>query len=338
MRTYSLAFLGFGNVGRALAALLARKAGELTHTYGLSARVTGVASRRQGWLANADGLETLVPPGQAPRGGLDPAPTGLAAWLKASRADILFEMTSLDPHTGQPALDHVRQALELGVHVVTANKGPVVYGYQELSDLAERSGKRFLFESTVMDGTPIFSLFREALPAARLLRFRGILNSTTNFILTEMESGRDFDDAVRKAQAIGIAETDPSADIDGWDAAVKVCALATVLMHVPLKPAQVERTGIRGLSAEEVRASRASGRPYKLVCRAERTEAGVAARVAPEQLRLSDPLAAVSGTSSAVHFETDVLPGLSVFEHDPGPETTAYGLLADFVRIARDET
>jgi len=170
-----------------------------------------------------------------------------------------------------------------------------------------------------------------------VLRFRGILNSTTNFILTEMESGSGFDDAVRKAQAMGIAETDPSADIDGWDAAVKVSVLATVLMEYPLSPAGVERIGIRELSADAVRAGRAAGRPYKLVCRADRTEAGLDASVAPEQLPLTDPLASVSGTSSAVHFETDVLPGLSIIEHEPGPETTAYGLLADFLRIVHDE-
>ncbi len=338
MRTYELAFLGFGNVARALAGLLARKAEELRHSFGISWRVTGVASRRLGWLANPNGLELDVPPGAAPRGGTAPAPVGLSDWLRVSGAQILFEMTSLQPQTGQPALDHVRQALRQGLHVITANKGPVVYGYRELRDLAAQTGRRFLFESTVMDGTPIFSLFREALPAARLLRFRGVLNSTTNYILTEMEAGCGFDEAVHKAQAIGIAETDPGVDIDGWDAAVKVSALVTVLMDIPFSPSRVERAGIRGLSAEAVRAGRAAGRPFKLLCSAERTASGVAARVAPEQLDLTDPLASVSGTSSAVHFETDVLPGLSVFEHNPGPETTAYGLLADFLRIVQDES
>ncbi len=337
MRSYALAFLGYGNVGRALAALLRRKADDLAEGAGLALRVTGVASRKLGWIANPDGLDLDIPVGTAPQAGDGSAPSCLGDWLGACRAGILVEMTSLDPQSGQPALDFVRQALRQGLHVVTANKGPVVYGYRELRDLAARAGRRFLFESTVMDGTPIFSLFREALPAARLLRFRGILNSTTNFVLTEIEAGRSFDEAVRKAQAIGIAETDPSADIDGWDAAVKVCALATVLMDSPLEPAGVDRTGIRGLSSEVIRAARKSGRPYKLICRAERTATGVVARVAPEQIPLTDPLASVDGTSSAIHFVTDVLPGLSIFEHGPGPETTAYGLLADVLRIARDE-
>ena len=234
MKTYNLALLGFGNVGRAFVRLLQRKADELRDKYGLGWRVTGVATRRLGWLTN--------PSGFVPEGLLaDPAEhatrnADLHAWLTASQADVLFEITSLNAQTGQPAIDHLRAALEHGAHAITANKGPLVHAYRELSELALARGRRFLFESTVMDGAPIFSLFREALPGANLLRFRGILNSTTNFILSEMEAGRSFAEAVRQAQAIGIAETDPSADVDGWDAAVKVSALATVLMGLPLKP------------------------------------------------------------------------------------------------------
>jgi homoserine dehydrogenase len=218
---------------------------------------------------------------------------------------------------------------------VTANKGPVVYAYKALRDLAAARGRRFMFESTVMDGAPIFSLFRESLPAANLLRFRGILNSTTNFILTEMEAGRSFEEAVKQAQVIGIAETDPSADIDGWDAAVKVAALVTVLMDLPLKPADIQREGIRALTGEQVRAARLEGKPYKLVCCAEREGDQVRASICPEQVPLSDPLSAVSGTSSLVHFETDMLTGLTITEHDPSPETTAYGMLADFINAVK---
>lgn len=338
MRTYRLAFLGFGHVGRALAGLLQRKRAELADRYGVAWQLTGLASRRLGWIAAPDGLDwetvaTAPRPGRVQ--GADAA--GLEPWLEASQAEVLFEMTSLNSATGQPALDYLRTALGCGVHAITANKGPVVHGYRELRDLAFARGKRFLFESTVMDGAPIFSLFRQALPVANLLRFRGILNSTTNYILGEIEAGLSLEAAVRQAQAMGIAEADPSADIDGWDATVKVCALATVLMGSPLLPDQVRRTGIRGLSPEQVRRARREGRPFKLVCRAERREAGVDARVGPEQVSLDDPLAAVSGTSSVIHLETDVLSGLTLVEHDPGPETTAYGMLADFVDIVRQE-
>jgi homoserine dehydrogenase len=208
----------------------------------------------------------------------------------------------------------------------------VVHGYGELSSLAASKGKRFLFESAVMDGAPIFSLFRENLPALELRGFHGILNSTTNVILGGMEKGLSFEESLKKAQEAGVAETDPSHDIEGWDAAVKVAALVTVLMGVPISLNTIHREGIAGLSGEMVRAARAAGKPYKLVCRARRTGQGVTASVRPEQVPLSDPLASVSGTSSLVSFETDIFPGLAITETDGGVEATAYGMLADFVR------
>ena len=156
--------------------------------------------------------------------------------------------------------------------------------------------------------------------------------ATTNVILSSMEDGLDFEEALRKAQEIGVAETDPSHDIDGWDAAVKVAALVTVLMGVPIRLDEIKREGIGRLTGEVVRAARTAGKPYKLVCRAQRTNAGVAASVGPEQLPLADPLAWVAGTSSVVFFETDIFPGLAITETNPGVETTAYGMLADFIR------
>lgn len=182
-----------------------------------------------------------------------------------------------------------------------------------------------------MDGTPIFSMFPHSLPAVELSGFRGILNSTTNVVLTEMEKGLTLDAAVKRAQEIGVAETDPSDDLDGWDAAVKVAALVIVLMGEPIKLDEIERIGIRAVSPNEVRAARAAGMRYKLICRAERTNDAIRASVRPEQLPMTDPLALLEGTTSALRFETDVF-GLSIIEHKPGVVATAYGLLADFIR------
>jgi len=196
-------------------------------------------------------------------------------------------------------------------------------------------GVRFAYESTVMDGAPIFSLFRETLPGANLLGFRGILNSTTNMILTRMEKGQDFEAAVDFTRQIGISETDPSGDIDGWDAAVKVAALVTVLMGVPMKPQQVDRTGIRGITTEDILDGLAKGKRWKLVCSARRDSKRVLARVAPELVRPESALYNVEGTTSLVQFETDVLGLLTIIEQDPGPGTTAYGCLADFINAVR---
>jgi homoserine dehydrogenase len=264
--------------------------------------------------------------------GISSQSSDIRAWLLASRADVLFEATSLDPKAGQPAIDHIRAALEMGAHAITANKGPVVYACEDLLCLAEKHKRRFLFESTVMDGVPIFSMFRSGLPAVRLTGFHGILNSTTNVILSGMEEGLSFEESLKRAQELGVAETDASHDIDGWDAAVKTAALVRVLMGQRILLEQIERIGIRGLTAEQVRAARAAGTPYKLVCRAHITECGLTARVRPEQVPASDPMASVSGTSSIIAFETDIFPELVITENNPGLQATAYGMLADFVR------
>lgn len=301
--------------------------------YDIRWRLTGVATRRAGWVADPEGLNPLALLNghwPASRGSLM-ACQNVAEWLEQSRADVFFETSSLEPHTGRPAIDHLEEALRHGAHAISANKGPVVHAYQALTNLAREQGKKFLCESTVMDGVPIFSLFPSGLPAVEMRGFSGVLNSTTNVVLSEIEKGASFEDAVKRAQALGIAETDPSNDIDGWDSAVKVVALAVVLMGVPVSLEQVQRTGIRDLSEEKIRNARGAGMRYKLVCRAERRGTGIDCSVRPELLLGSDPLANLEGTSSAIHFDLDVF-GLSLVEHNPGIDATAYGLLADFIR------
>jgi homoserine dehydrogenase len=334
-----LAFLGFGNVGRALARLLETKRTHLADVYGLRTRVVAIGTGRHGAIMRPEGIDAVgaamaVEAGRSISGLDTPAPADGVAFVRALEADVLLESIPVDYRTGQPALGCLEAALSRGLHVVSANKGPVVHGYRRLTDLARQHGVRYLFESAVMDGAPIFSLWREALPAARLTSFRGILNSTTNLILTQMEAGRTYAQALAYAQSIGIAETDPSGDVLGWDAAVKVAALVTVLMDEPLTPERVERRGIDGLALEQIETAKRDGRRWKLVCSAEHTPAGLVARVQPELIDPSDPLYTVMGTSSAVTFVTDVLPSLTVTEGDPGPLTTAYGMLADLLRAS----
>ena len=264
-----------------------------------------------------------------------PHNTNVREWLSAAHADVFFEATSLNVKSGQPAVDHISAALEHGAHAITANKGPIVHAYRELRNLAAARDRRFLFESTVMDGVPIFSLF-DQLPAIHLQGFHGILNSTTNVILGEMEQGHSFDEALKKAQSLGVAETDATHDIDGWDAAVKTAALTTVLMDIPIRLDQIERQGIRDLTPQALRNARRDGWPFKLVCRAQRVGDGVKASVAPEKVLASSPMGKISATSSYIFFETDIFPGLALTEENPGLYATAYGLLADFVRTATE--
>jgi homoserine dehydrogenase len=342
---YNLAFIGFGNVARALVRLLERKRRLLQSQYNITCSITGIATGRHGFAINPDGLDVnkameLVESKQ-PISPLSTFPVkGSLEVIQHSSASVMFENSPVDHHSGQPAIDHVRAALEAGQHVVTANKGTVVHGYRELSQLAKSKGRRFLFESTVLGGAPLFSVFRETFPLAELHSFKGILNATTNLILSRMENGETFEEAVKYCQSIGIAETDPSADVDGWDAAIKVAALVTVLMDVPFKPQDVERKGIREITPGMVGQAKGSGRRYKLVCSAERVGETVKARVAPELVGPSSPLYGIMNSSSGVTFRTDVLPDYSVTITERegmqgGPVETAYGLFADFVSLAK---
>lgn len=344
MKQISLALVGFGNVGQAFARLLMQKEEMLARDFGIQFLVTGIRTGRHGSAITSGGINLnraleLVRLGQS----LDilsgrPSPLDGKEWIYAVNADALIETTPVNQYTGQPAIMHLQTALGKGMHAITANKGPVVHGYQLLKDLAAARGKRFLFESAVMDGAPIFSLFRGPLPAIELRGFTGILNSCTNLLIGLMEEGRSFPDAVKYAQSIGIAETDPSADIEGWDASIKLAALATVLMDIPLTPQEVDRKGIEDLTQEDIRAAKDAGERWKLVCRAKRDgNQLVLAQVKPERVKPDSPLFSINGTSSYVQFETDVLPGLGIVEGNPGPETTAYGLLADLLNALRGQ-
>lgn len=341
MKTYRLAFLGFGNVGKALAELFINKRDELRERYGIEFMVTGIATGHHGAAINPDGLDIEAALAAAK------ARQDLSAFSQAALpqnekdfvlrcgADVIFESIPVNYQSGQPALDALRVSLEQGMHAITANKGPVIHGYEELRRLAADRGKKFFFEATVMDGAPIFSLFRNALPGANLRSFCGVLNSTTNMILSLMEYGNTFEQAVAHCQEIGIAETNPDGDIDGWDAAIKTALLVTILMDYPLKPDQVDRTGIRQITLQEVLMAEQSCKRWKLICKAERQGNQVSASVKPELVTPDMPVYHVEGTSSYIQFETDVLGQLSIMETDPGPHTTAFGMFADFLNAVR---
>jgi homoserine dehydrogenase len=342
---YNLALIGFGNVARALARLLLRKQDLLKSQHDVTFSFTGIATGRHGFAVNPDGLDIeeslrFVESGKS----IFPLSTfqvsDSLSVIQHSQAHVMFENSPVNTQTGQPALDHIRTALELGMHAITANKGPVVHGYRELTALARTKGKVFGFESTVLGGSPVFSVLRETFPLAELSSFKGILNATTNIILSRMENGESYEDAVKYCQSVGVAETDPTNDVDGWDAAIKVAALITVLMDTPFTPQQVNPTGIRGITSDKIAKAKAAGKRYKLVCSAEKAGDQIHARVAPELLDASSPLYGMMNSSTGVTFRTDVLPDYSITVSERegmagGPIETAYGLFADFARLAR---
>jgi homoserine dehydrogenase len=340
---FKLALLGFGNVGQALVELLLEKRDDLLESPGLDFLIVGLASGRHGRAVNTEGLpiREVLESYQAGK-SLDNFSTSKLKsseeFIEQCGADVLFESTPVDYQTGEPALGYLRQALELGMHAITANKGPVVHGFSELNALAIKNGLSFLFESTVMDGAPVFSIARCGMPGARIQGFSGILNSTTNLILSRMEEGETQEQAIQYAQSIGIAETDPSGDLDGWDAAVKVAALINVLMDTPFTPDQVDRLGIRGLTPDQIQDAAEKGKRWKLVSSAQidpNSSRGIHAEVKPKEIGPESPLYNVSGTSAILEIHSDVLGKISLLEDNPSPRTTAYGMLADFLNAVR---
>src|SRR6185503_2938734 len=292
-----LAFIGFGNVARSFARILAARANQLDEEYGLHCKTSAIATGTHGCVTSHDGIDLIEAVACIERGG---QLTG----LNKKSVDVMFETTPLDIEAGEPAITHIRTALARGLHVVTANKGPIAFAYSELKTLAKNHGVQFRFEGTVMDGTPIFNLVERCLPGTRVLGFSGVLNSTTNLILTGMESGQSFEESLTEAQRRGIAEANADYDVDGWDAAVKAVALANVLMNADARPADVKRSGIRGTSMKDLEAAAASGNVIRLVARAEQSANGIGLVVRPELVPCASVFGSLGGTSNALVIKT----------------------------------
>jgi homoserine dehydrogenase len=331
--------VGFGNVGRRLAEILAdRRAHPGLAALDLS--VVGITTGSHGALADPSGLDLgrALAAYHADAGFTDAhrdfAPLDTAAAIGTIECDVVIELSPLSvAGRGEPAISHVRLALERGRHVITANKGPVAWAYPELSALARERGRRFLHEATVMDGAPVFNLARCCLSGNAILRIDGVLNSTTNVVLCAMERGEAFDEAVVEAQRLGVAEADPRHDLDGWDAAVKLAVLANALMSGSLSPEGVERECVTAGLRERVERARADGKRIKMVCEVFREGGAVRGRVAARELSADHPFARVEGTASIIRFSTDILGTLLVAEDAPDLSTTAYGVIADLFAL-----
>jgi homoserine dehydrogenase len=340
-----LALVGFGNVARRFVRLLQERRDRLRDDYDLTCRITGIATRHHGALYAAEGLDALhaadiVESGNtlstdgAPQTSSVSGAGDVIACLSRSQARlrVVIETTTLDIAAGQPAIEHVRLGLAGGCDVVTANKGPAAFAYRELAALAADRGRSFLFEGAVMDGIPIFNLVRETMPNVGVIGFRGVVNSTTNHILTALEDGEAFGPALARMQAEGIAEADPSLDVDGWDAAAKTAALANVFLDARITPHDVEREGIGESSAAKARSAREHGRRLRLVA-----SAGVDRRPSVRLVELpdSDLLAGLRGTNNALILETDTLGAIAICQLDGGLTHTAYALLSDLITVRR---
>ena len=343
----TLVLIGFGNVARRFVKLLGETADRLDFTW----KVAAISTRRHGSVIDADGVDmrrasTTVEGGQSldrldasprERSGIDVI-RQVADAMADDAAEgrlVCIETTVLDIDRGEPAVSHVRAALEGQAHVVTANKGPAAFAYHELDALAESVDRRFFFEGAVMDGVPVFNLVRETMPAIAVEGFRGVINTTCNFILSELERGVEFERALADMQARGIAEADPTLDIEGWDAAAKTAALVNVLMGGVITPHHVSRTGIRDVTAMDVREAAARNKRIRLVASASRHGGKVQARVEPELLDHADPLAGLVDLNNALYLSTDLLGEVGIVQRGGSLTQTAYALLSDVSRISK---
>ncbi len=323
MKGADLCVIGFGNVGRALAKLLIARSADAPF------RVVSIVTAHHGWWVDVNGIDLseALQVKDLPSKGPPPAIADLPG-------DVLVELTTLDPRTGQPAYDHMAEALRARKHVVTANKGPIAHRYDELRQLAAATDRALRFEATLADCLPVFDLRRSALPLAEIRRIRGIVSSTTNHILSAAARGVRFDDALAEARRLGVAEADPRSDLEGWDAAAKATILANVLMGARIRIDDVSREIIDGAATRDAARVAREGARLRPLIEVAQHEGRVVASFGPRRLDPMDPLFAVDGLSMALELETDLAGRVVVQLHDPHLEQVAYAVLTDLLEIA----
>lgn len=337
---YRLNLIGFGVVGQGLAEILEQKREILKAKYGFEFVITAVSDKIKGSAYKPEGLEIRKLLTLATTNHLDAYPQAITGWdaiktIKEAEGDVVVEATYTDIKTGGEALGHIRTAFQVGKSVVTSNKGPIALAYKELSTMAKEKGLFLGFEGTVMSGTPVISLATKNLAGAKITGFEGIVNGTTNFILTRMEMGFEYAEALREAQRLGYAEAVPDADVEGWDAVAKVTILANLLLDADIKPSEVDRTGITCISLDHIKDAKSEGKRYKLMAQAFVEEGKVCASVMPRRIPLTDPLAAVMGATNAITFYTDLLEKVMIIGPGAGKKETGFAILSDLLAMHR---
>ncbi len=341
MKSLRLSLAGFGVVGQGFLELLHKKQEQLRLAYDIDARLVGVGNARHGFIYREDGLDipTLLELGAHKRPLTDYESARhwatILEGLQETGANVLVEATSTNLRDAEPALSHIVTALRLGAHVVTANKGPGALAGLDLLALARQQGVQLRMESSVMAGTPVISTILEGMAGASIQAVRGILNGTTNYILSAMAGGRSYAEVLAEAQALGYAETDPTADVEGHDALAKTLILAALVFNHPLKQEQVALQGITGVSVEDIRQAASEGKRIKLIAAIRRNGEQLEASVSPQALSLDDPLARVDGATNALAIQADTLSEVTIIGPGAGALPTAQGLLADVLACAR---
>lgn len=343
MKTLKICMTGFGNVGKRFCELLVEKQDYLQNNYGYHIVITGIATRSKGTLMNVNGLDlTKVLAMMNTLGKFDSSYEDYIvgdafAMIEKSAGDVFLELSTLSMEDGEPATTYIKKAFERNMHVITANKGPEAWHYKELIGIAKSKNLQYLCETAVMGGTPVLNLVSETLHGAEIFGFRGILNATSNYVLCCLEKGLSYEQAIKQAQNIGLAEADPSIDMDGWDGASKICAMTNILMDCEINPKMVQVESLSHITKEDIEKAREEGYKIKYICEAKKDTATntVSVIVSPQRLPMSDTFSNVNDTSSAVTFYTDLAGEITIITTNPTLLQTAYGVYSDLITLMK---
>lgn len=329
MKTLKLAMIGYGNAGKAFVQMLNKKKSDIQNEYGYEIKIVAISTKSKGSIIEPNGIDAsnMENSFQKERDSF--------YVIDNVDYDVMIESTPISISTGQPAIDHIKHAFKRNKHVITANKGPIARAYNELKQIAEENNSLFYYETTVMDGTPIFNLVDNTLRGCKIIGIQGILNSTTNYVINEVSKGVTFDDAVKEGQKRGFVEADPSMDLDGWDASAKLTALMNVMMDAHLTPDKINRTGIYDITKADIDEAKSRGNVIKLMCRGKIEDGKPVGTVAPVEIPENSMFASINGTAAALTLTTDLLGPISIIEqvHEPEIDQTAYGILSDLYRV-----
>jgi homoserine dehydrogenase len=340
-KAINICLVGFGNAAQEFCRMVITKNLEIKASTGYDVKVTAIAGRSKGSIINPKGINLakalmdVESNGKFDANAEDTVNMDTIQVIENCSSNVLVELSTLSIYDGEPAISHIETAFEKGMHVITGNKGPIAWKYQKLRDNSKQRGLQFLYETTVMDGTPIFNFVKYTLPGCKVLSFKGILNSTTNFVLEEMESGNSYEDAIKEAKRRGFAEEDPSMDIDGWDAAAKTAALLNVLMDTNINPTEIDRQGIAHITLKDIEKAKEKQCKIKLLCEGYIEDNIAKGKVHPVYISNKDILSNIDATSSILGITTDLMGEVQVIEKNPEIQQTAYGIYSDLLTLIR---
>lgn len=338
----NICLLGFGNAAQAFCSLLLSKQQELKVKTEYDVHITAISTISKGTIFNDKGIDLektlryVEKNGRFDVNATDAVKLNTLDLIKECKANVLVELTTLSIYDGEPAITHIETAFEKNMHVITGNKGPIAWKYKKLRDAAKMKGLQFLYETIVMDGTPVFNLLKDNLRGCKVISFKGILNSTTNFVLEEMDKGNSYEEAIKEAKKRGFAEMDPSMDIEGWDAAAKTSALLNVFMDANINPTEIDRQGISDITLKDMLKAKEEQCKIKLLCEGYIEDNKPKGRVHPIYISNEDIFSNINGTSSILSITTDLMGEIQIVEKNPEIQQTAYGIYSDLLTIIKN--